>query len=404
MSKPSLMEKWKEKTALGTFGISLLLHAAIFLLIGSYVMFEGVVPRSPFVSSGDLVAPDTEYEMEVPDIMDEMPVLFTEMPMEMTTDSSQVDAGSPMDLIVSTAPSMTFSMPAPTPGAIATGRIGRGGSGSGSGPSAPKAGRVFGGTSRTEQSLEGILYDTKQSPTGADQRVSGQDQQNSRYQEIIRDFVRGDWQKTRLSEYFSAERRLYADQFFFPLMAADAGPKEFGVEAQVKPMHWFVHYQGTVVSGWTGRARLVGRAGEVAVVRLDDKIIFDGSHTFLTDSRSPGFTSPAITNWSQRDRALINKYPSFKGSGRWDASETLVFGDWVDVREGTGYDLEVLVGERGGGDFYAFIMFQRDGMDSLDDVHETTGVPKFPVWRTNFTPGLAPEYRVGPQGPPVKTP
>ncbi len=148
MQKENSSLNRKDKTAIGTFGISLLLHAALFLVIGSYVIFEGVVPKTPFITSGELVTVDQELVIDTPDILPDIPEFSPEMPnFDPSSSDASPDAGSPVDLIISSAPSTAYTMPAPMPGAIATGTIGRT-SGMGGGGGGP------GGTTRASSFFE----------------------------------------------------------------------------------------------------------------------------------------------------------------------------------------------------------------------------------------------------------
>ncbi|MDX6767567.1 MAG: hypothetical protein SFU85_12350 [Candidatus Methylacidiphilales bacterium] len=98
------------KASIGAFALSIILHSAALLLVGGYVIFEGVVPKTVFNSADGLVDPgaDETVMMAPPEEITEMP--DTPQP---TNDLAPSSAETPTptndslanDLIISSAPS-----------------------------------------------------------------------------------------------------------------------------------------------------------------------------------------------------------------------------------------------------------------------------------------------------------
>lgn len=273
----------------------------------------------------------------------------------------------------------------------------RGGSGGlGLGGSMQASIGVFGGFDPFEGAMKGTFYDTKQDSRGGALKPN-----RPYYHDLIRRFVTGSWNTSMLRRHFSPETNLYARQIFFPLMRASAGPQHFGVGDVVDEQLWLVHYEGTFKPNRTTRFRFVGRAGEVLIVRLDGRVVFDGSHSLLAARVPDNLTK--VSNWNPRTH--VDEYftfgPSFNsGSRHWTRStETLVFGEWIDVVGDRSYDLEILIGERGGGYFYCFLMYEEEDKpgEALPN-----GMYRLPIFTTDLGPAQKVNFREGAQGPAVR--
>ena len=64
-------------------------------------------------------------------------------------------------------------------------------------------------------------------------------------------------------------------------------------------------------------------------------------------------------------------------------------GDWLEVEAGKTYPLEILIGERPGGLFSAYLLMEKEG--AKYETHE--GLPKFPLFRVADVP--APAHKKG---------
>ncbi|MFQ3671915.1 MAG: hypothetical protein SNJ84_10720, partial [Verrucomicrobiia bacterium] len=369
---------------------SIFFHGLIILLIGGAVLVPGIVPQAPFV--GEVVVPSAleptddflEFDTEIGEVMPEM-VEVAALP-----EPAAAMPEATFDVINVAVPTSSFSLP------VGSGVIGSGvdafgtgtGTATGGNQGVQRGGVVrdfFGSTQASAGTLAGTFYDLKQ--TRNRQAVN---MDNPAYHQVVNRAAANGMRVSELERFFQAPVKLYARQFFFPLMSAGEGPRFFKVDNEVKPTYWLVHYTGTAVAPFTGRFRFVGRAGETLMVLWNNRLVLDACHSFMHEG--PARSS----SWRPRDN--VGKFPSFN-RGRWAPTEHLVFGDWIDVVANAPANVDILLGERGGGDFYCFLLWEGPGAQGRED--KATGMMAFPIWTTNFADPAIPQYTPGPQGPPV---
>ncbi len=197
--------------------------------------------------------------------------------------------------------------------------------------SVTRAADYFGSTERREAALIGILYDLKQ-----DQERRPK---NADFQELLGRFVREGWEEEILNDYYRATRPLYTTQVFVPIIGADTAPRAFGVEDIIRPRQWVVHYKGQVRPPHAGTFRFVGLSDDLLAVAVNGKTVLIGEH---------GGSRLKNHGWREAPRDQIRT-----GSG------LAVAGDWFTAREGEVIDLDVVIGERPGGQFAAWLMIQQ---------------------------------------------
>lgn len=353
---------------LSSFGIALFVHLIIILAVGSYVVYEGIVPARFFESNF--------VDGNQDSLMEEMPALIEEEPLpqvqstetEVVQEEGGADAPDFSDLITVPAPTFTpsFSMPTATgnPGLIQGSLTGGSGTGNGTGIGTGKVklGSLFGSRGLGGAALQGHLYDFKQNNDG--DPIGKPD-----YKTISRAFT-DDWDEAVLEDYFKAPTTLSATQIFMPTIEASTAPAAFNVEDEVRPSAWMVHYKGEISPPHSGKFRLVGAADDVLIVRVNGKIVFDGSW-------SDGYSSA--------DGTEVRK--SIGESFGW--GKGMLAGKWMTLRAGSTYPIEIALGEVPGGRFMAFLMVQEDGVNYKQNA---LGYPILPVFQ--LMPTELPDYQV----------
>lgn len=226
----------------------------------------------------------------------------------------------------------------------------------------------FGSRTRSTDSLIGILYDLKQTqdgkPTGMN--IKG-------YNDFIDKFIASKWDEAVLNDYYRAPLPLYTTQVFVPLMPAANAPKAFGVADVVKPMFWLIHYKGQVSAPETGEWRFWGYGEEVCSVAIN------GANVLLSNWKE--ITTPTV-GWKTHD-----------DPGQPAANGRLRAGDWFRLEKGQVVDLDVLIGERGGGVFCAFLLIERRGAT----YPSRNGAPVLPVFQ--LAPFATPQPESPKRGP-----
>ncbi len=197
--------------------------------------------------------------------------------------------------------------------------------------------RDFTGTA----SFVGIFYDLKQSQTR--QRYPNPNQQ---YWKVIRDFVSDEFNEAQLDRFFRAALPLYTNRIAMSNMAANNAPRAFGVQDVVEPRHWIIHYRAQVAPPRDGRYRLGGGSDDVLVAGINRKVVVIGQHADR-DLALPRWVSPAD--------------PEPRPGVRPGLDNRALWGHWLDLKAGVPLDLDVVVGERPGGSFYAVLVYQEEG-------------------------------------------
>jgi hypothetical protein len=227
---------------------------------------------------------------------------------------------------------------------------------------------VFGTSQASETALIGILYDLKQ-----DQNLKSKQMDIPTYGKLIDEFLSKGWDESVLNRYYRVTRPLYTTQIFIPLIGANAAPKAFGVEKIVKPSFWLIHYKGQVAAPSDGEWRFWGDGEEVCSVAVDGKTVL-------------------LANWREITAPNV-AWKSPEPPGRKVANSHLRAGDWIKLKKGQVVDLDVLIGERAGGVFCAFLLIEKKG----ETYPEKDGHPVFPVFQlAPFDTPQPPSIKTGP--------
>jgi hypothetical protein len=213
---------------------------------------------------------------------------------------------------------------------------------------------VFGRQDNREAGLIGILYDLKQTQKRQASGVKASD-----YSGILNEFLSKDWSESVLNRYFRATRPLYATQIFIPLMDAGRAPKAFDMEKVIKPSAWVVVYKGQVSPPEDGVYRFVGYSDDVIVVAVNGRTVLVGGRPDALDR---------IKIWT----------PPEQGPRVEAANGFLRYGEWLTLKKDEPIDIDILVGERPGGLFCAFLLYEKQGVDYPKTAK---GEPKYPLFQ-----------------------
>ena len=217
-------------------------------------------------------------------------------------------------------------------------------------------------------SFAGTLYDLKQSQTHR-----STDMTEEKYGQIVTDFVKGGWNESAFQKFYRAPQTLYNVQIFTPYMKADEGPKAFHVSGEVKPKLWLVLYKGRVSPPEAGTYHFVGAGDDLLIVRFNGQIVLDGS-----------WNGHGVSSIAAKYDYGFSKIPN-----------QFVKGPAFSVTVGNYYDMEVLIGEQPGGEFFADLLIEKDGASYQKESH---GNPILPIFRV--AEGKMPALRSGEKLPP----
>ena len=173
----------------------------------------------------------------------------------------------------------------------------------------------------------------------------------AQYLKIGRSIVRtkGQWSTTPLKRYFKADTRLSAPaQIFIPGSNADDAPKAFGLKNQGQ--RWYIHYKGNVRPNKTGKIRLLGNADDLICVRFGNALVLDSGWDLMSVD-----VGQAKGQNVKRVLGVDEMREPIPGFG---ANLKVRVGPAFDVRSGTTYPFECLIGETPGGNFSAILLFE----------------------------------------------
>jgi len=210
---------------------------------------------------------------------------------------------------------------------------------------------LFGSKDKEGSGLIAIIYDLKQKQNRESSNVSA-----GEYPDVIQEFLKSGWDEQILNRFFRITQPLYSTQIFIPRISADIAPKAYGVDQVIKPSAWCIHYKGQVSPPEDGEYRFVAYADDVMAVAVNGK-------TACVSGRP--------------DMEMKKVWNSAEESGAHAFNGNLLYGEWLIMKKDQPIDLDVLVGERPGGDFCAFLMYQKKGVDYQRDKSGKLILPVF---------------------------
>jgi hypothetical protein len=228
---------------------------------------------------------------------------------------------------------------------------------------------LFGGRKGTGNELEGTFFDLKLKPDGRPARMD-----EEYFKEVLRNFA-STWNISKFEDrYFQAPKKRFATVFMIPKIPANEAPKAYGVEKEVTPKQWVAYYKGVFAAPEDGKFRFWGIADDVMMVRVKRRLVLDAN-----------WAGQHITDWDSND-PLDKKY-TLSGQG-------VRVGDWFHLKKDRETEIEVLIGERPGGNFFCHLLIEQDGVEYPKG---KDGRPVLPIFKTRKIPeDLIPDMRIEP--------
>jgi hypothetical protein len=304
--------------------------------------------------------------------------------VQMAKKQSTMSAPAPVKRITTTGVSKVTlpSMPAmPKMDAAPSKMAGVGGAGvampsaiGGSGGSSAGGGVIslFGLREASGGSLVGTFYDLKQNPSR--QKT---DMNAPKYEKTITDFVHGGFNEGLLQKYYRAPVALHANAVFTPMIRADEGPKAFNAADTVKPGLWVVLYKGRVAPPESGVYHFVGAGDDIMIVRLNGQVVLDRCYNLRA-------------NFAK----VVSEY-------HYDFSNIpggFAKGEGVALTAGNFTDIDILIGEEPGGEFFADLLVEKEGVSYEKDSRGNPILPPFALANVKM-----PALQAGQKLPPFAT-
>jgi hypothetical protein len=352
---PDKKWRWLALFGGGTFWISVLLHV-FFGALATYVVVEHFTKKHIDFHATEPPAPHTEVEHKVElakkNNVESAP---PDLKRITTTDISPISLPD-----VPETPVVSDAAPSPMAGEGDLGEGMGGGNGTGgNGGGAPEFGLPDG------TGLKGYFYDLKQTD---DKRPTGMDW--PKYYALLANYLDQGWNESLLKPYYKSQEPIFANLIAISTRPSEEAPKAFGLENEVKPGLWVVHYHAKVKAPQSGDYRFVGFGDNVLVVRIKGQVVLDaGFYPVLKNAnlRTPlPFTFPSYVRYATK---VWDPHLKVGPAFHLDATETV--------------DMDVLIGDDGGhcsfflliekegniygngdGGFIAYPFFQLDGNNS----------------------------------------
>jgi len=187
------------------------------------------------------------------------------------------------------------------------------------------------------------------------------------YWSIIHKFLRNDWKTSTFVRYYRSPRNLYTTTFVTPPIRSTIAPLAFG-DADAGGSFWVVHYKGQLVCPASREEgitfRFWGQGDDFLIVRVNGEIV-------LGSAWPDGTVNNTVvgTLWNS-DSADSLKY--YMGNNR-----SLV-GDWITLESGEALDMEVLIGDWGGASCFMLVVEE----EGVEYERNRQGGPILPAFKT----------------------
>ncbi len=151
------------------------------------------------------------------------------------------------------------------------------------------------------------------------------------HQQAIRRFLKSGWKTSTLSRYYQSPKKLYGSMIMIPEMFSSVAPQCFG-ESDRDSQYWMVHYKGQIVYPEDITFRFVAQADSTVAVRINGEIVIGGYW------------------YTHQESEMGDIWRSNSADDRkwWMGNWTAVVGDWVTLKADEPADIEILIADAGG--------------------------------------------------------
>ena len=209
----------------------------------------------------------------------------------------------------------------------------------------------YGDPDKVSGTIEGYLYDFKQTPRGKEIEDYSTHKDSSDFADRVKRLQNRRYNESSLSRYYKAKTPLYLQHLAIPTSSAQDGPRFFHAEGEVEPSGWIAHYRGTIVAPKDGTFRFVGLGDDYLSVMLDDEFKLIASWAdFLQDDVKVKGANADEEHAPEASRSPIGRHP-------------LYYGSWFTVRKGQELNIGLTAGERPGGKAGFILMIQEQGVE-----------------------------------------
>ncbi|WP_136078147.1 SHD1 domain-containing protein [Pontiella desulfatans] len=221
---------------------------------------------------------------------------------------------------------------------------------------------VFGGGQTIGNDFVGTFYDFKRDRAGRPIPMS-----DVQFVDAMIKFNSSGWKPSSISRYYRSPNKRYATSFMMPPIRSSVAPTAFN-EADTIGYAWMVHYKGKLVYPEDIKFRFWGMGDDILAVRVNGEIVLNAC-------------------WEDNNRG------TYLIGGKWvsNATKNRQFymgnnlawgGDWIELKAGEPVDMEVIVGEVPGGTFCSMLTVEVEDAE-YENNRQSRGI--FPMFKTAET-------------------
>jgi hypothetical protein len=186
----------------------------------------------------------------------------------------------------------------------------------------------------------GQVYKIFQDKSTLGKRADLLNQSTLSHAAVLNELLSKNWDESVLKRYYRSKDPMTAYQIFIPVTSSGVALKAFGVEKEIKPTHYLVHYKGRVMSPKDGEFRFrVETKGRMDLIRFNNDNVYGTSGNPLLDMSSFKFKN---TDPPSATKLTTKGYSA---------------GKWFRVEAGKSYPMEILLESDSGG-FCACVMIE----------------------------------------------
>lgn len=216
---------------------------------------------------------------------------------------------------------------------------------------------IFGTGQSIGNDFVGTFYDFKRDRAGRNIPHS-----TDKAAQDIKEFIRNGWQTSKLSRYYRAPKKLYATTMAVPCVSSAIAPWAFGENDTIGYL-WMVHYKGKLVYTEPITFRFWGFGDDFMAVAVDGELVLSSGWSDYAARITPQWQ----TSSAKSLQYIIGDYRG------------LVVGDWITLEPGVARDMEMLATEMPGGTFTAMLMVEVQGVEYE---RNRQGCPILPLFKT----------------------
>ena len=226
---------------------------------------------------------------------------------------------------------------------------------------------LFGAGQSVGNDLVGTFYDFKRDRSGRD--ISPD---MDTFLNTLKNFVRSGWNTAKLARYYRSPKKLYATTIMIPPVFSLLAPEAFG-EPDTVGYLWIAHYKGQLVcpashpDGIT--FRFWGMGDDIMVIRAGGDVVLNACWPSTFDGRN--FAQTIVPGWKSTS-ADSRKY--YYGHNKAEV------GDWITLEPGVPQEMEAIIGETPGGHFVAMLAVEVKGVEYEKGPQ---GNPILPIFKTS---------------------